>query len=97
MSHELKDVGFLQAPTTKHINKIGKGINKRKQIKGGRTMVGARLTAEQVAKLDNYVSYYTAKTGIQATISSVIAKLVDDASSVGESVFSSDKINAMLS
>jgi hypothetical protein len=78
MSHELKDISFLQAPTTKYMNNIGKCIHKRNQVKGGRAMVGARLTAEQVAKLEDYMSYYTANTGIQATISSVIATLVDE-------------------
>ncbi|MGJ0391899.1 MAG: hypothetical protein ACR650_03950 [Methylocystis sp.] len=84
MEYELKDVSFLQAPVAslvaKHVNKLGKGRNKRKNTKlGARTMVGARLTADQITKLEGLVGYYTKLTGVQATVSSVIAELIDTA------------------
>lgn len=80
MEYELKNVRFLQPPVTKHVNKLGKGRQKRKSNKlGKRTMVGTRLTAEQMIKLEGLVGYYTELTGAQATVSSVIAELVDKA------------------
>lgn len=77
---ELSKVGFIQTSVAKYNNKLGKGIHKRKYVEGGRqAMVGARLTAEQRAKLESLVSYYTKMSGSQATVSSVIAELIDSA------------------
>lgn len=86
MEYGLSDVRFIQQPVakskSKHVNKLGKGINKRKRHKSGRRIVvGARLTADQMAKLHGLVRYHTKITGEQATISSVIAELVDGAKS----------------
>jgi hypothetical protein len=77
--HELSSEGFLRASNVKHQNKLGKGIHKRSQFRGGRAMVGTRLTAQQVAKLECLIGHYTQTTGIQATASSVIAELIDKA------------------
>lgn len=79
-TNTLSNVTFLntRVPAAKHINKLGKGIHKRKHVKGGRgIVVGTRLTTEQMAKLESLVYYYTETTGVQATVSSVIADLID--------------------
>jgi hypothetical protein len=77
---ELSKVGFIQTSVAKYNNKLGKGIHKRKYVEGGRkAIVGARLTAEQRAKLESLVNHSTKLTGVQATVSSVIAELIDTA------------------
>lgn len=82
MKNKLVAASPIQPPFTncKHINKLGKGIWKRKQINGGRPgLVATRLTAEQLAKLDALVTTTVEKTGIQASRSSVLADLIDNA------------------
>ena len=77
---ELSKVGFIQTSVAKYNNKLGKGIHKRKHVEGGRrAMVGTRLTADQRAKLESLVGRYTKLTGVQATVSSIIADLIDKA------------------
>jgi hypothetical protein len=79
-ANALDTVTFLNTPVpvAKHVNNLGKGIYKRKQVNGGRIMVGARLTPEQEAKLQWLVKASTEKTGTPATVSSVIAELIDN-------------------
>jgi hypothetical protein len=80
-ANTLDTVTFLNTPVpvAKHINKLGKGLHKRNQVKGGRTMVGTRLTPEQEAKLQWLVKASAERNGTQATVSSVIADLIDKA------------------
>ncbi|MGJ0510453.1 MAG: hypothetical protein ACR652_25685 [Methylocystis sp.] len=87
-SGDLHQVAFLNTPIPvakalagahRHINKLGKGIHKRKQVKGGRINVGTRLTAEQMAKVEWLIEVYTEQYGTKATVSSVIAELIDKA------------------
>lgn len=86
-TNTIDTVNFLNTPVpvAKHINKLGKGIHKRKHTKNGRRiMVGTRLNAEQMAKLESLVKVYTENAGTQATVSSVIAELVDRATLVNK-------------